>query len=84
MLRSVPSDADGEPSSDVLVVINGALDPVEVTLADERPTAWELVWDSMWEEPGERRAASIGGGLHGASGAIAHVDELSLRVYIAR
>jgi len=84
MLRSVPSDAPDQPSSDVLVVINGALDPIEVTLADDRPTEWELAWDSTWEEPGERAAAAIGGGLHAASGATAYLEALSLRVYLAR
>nr|WP_227422968.1 glycogen debranching protein GlgX [Pengzhenrongella sicca] len=84
MLRSVPADAAGPAQSAVLVVINGALDVVDVALADDRPTEWELAWDSTWEEPGERAAAAIGGGLHAASGAIASLEALSLRVYLAR
>ena len=84
MLRSVPGDAPDLPSSDVLIVINGALDPIEVTLADERPTEWELAWDSTWEKPGERAAAAIGGGLHTTAGEIAFLEALSLRVYLTR
>jgi len=84
MLRSVPGDSPGDPLSEVLVVINGALDPVNVTLADERACVWELAWDSTWEEPGERAAAAIGGGLHASSGEGAFLEALSLRVYLAR
>jgi len=84
MLRCVPAETAGDASSSVLVVINGALDPIEVTLADGRPTEWELAWDSTWEEPGERVAAAIGGGLHAASGARAYLEALSLRVYLSR
>ena len=84
MLRSVPSDSPSHPSAAVLVIINGALDPIEVTLADDRPTQWELAWDSTWEEPGERAAAAIGGGLHAISGAVSYLEALSMRVYLAR
>ncbi|RYV49732.1 glycogen debranching protein GlgX [Pengzhenrongella frigida] len=84
MLRSVPGDLPDTPPSDVLVVINGALDLIEVVLADEHPTQWELAWDSTWDEPGERAAAAIGGGLHAESGEMVVLEALSLRVYIAR
>jgi isoamylase len=84
MLRSVPSGTAEGATSDVLIVINGALDLVEVTLADEHPTQWELAWDSTWDEPGERAAAAIGGGLHAASGETVDLEALSLRVYVTR
>jgi len=84
MLRCVPTGGPDQPASAVLVVINGALDPVDVTLADDRPTQWELAWDSTWEEPGERAAAAIGGGLHPVSGGRAYLEALSMRVYLAR
>jgi len=84
MLRSVPSDAPERPCSAVLVVINGALDPINFTLADDRVTEWELAWDSSWEEPGERAAAAIGGGLHAAAGTVAYLEALSIRVYLSR
>ncbi|MBC7550645.1 MAG: glycogen debranching protein GlgX [Cellulomonas sp.] len=88
MLRSVPSGttarATAGATSNVLIVINGALDLVEVTLADEHATQWELAWDSTWDEPGERAAAAIGGGLHASSGEAVDLEALSLRVYLTR
>ena len=84
MLRSLPTDEPAEPSADVLVVVNGALEPATVTLADARPTQWVLAWDSTWEEPGERAAAAIGGGLLTASGEAIDLEALSLRVYVER
>ncbi|KRC34075.1 glycogen debranching protein GlgX [Oerskovia sp. Root22] len=64
MLRTGP----GEGDKDVLVVVNGALDTVEVTPAavpgrgEDRAAgcAWELAWDSDWEHPTE--------GEHGVDG----------------
>ncbi|HEY0188042.1 MAG TPA: glycogen debranching protein GlgX [Cellulomonas sp.] len=76
MLRSVDGDA-------VLLVINGSLDPVDVTLADDRPTTWSLAWDSTWERPEETRTAAINGALHLAAGSRVVVEPLSLRVYTA-
>ena len=47
MLRSgLPVDDD-----DLLVIINGSLDQVDVTLPDGRGTDWHLVWDSTWPVP---------------------------------
>lgn len=78
----VPDPSDHE--SAVLLVINGALDPVDVVLADDRPTTWELAWDSTWEHPDEQRTAAIVGALHPVSGDHALMEPLSLRVYVAR
>ena len=80
-LQMVRASRDG--SSTVMLVINGALDPVDVVLADDRPSVWELVWDSTWEHPDERSAAAIGGLLHPSSGDSVVIEGLSLRVYIA-
>jgi isoamylase len=77
MLRAVDGSA-------ALLVVNGALDPVAVVLADERPTHWELAWDSSWEHPGERSSAAIGGGLHPDSGDTVIVEPLSTRLYLER
>ncbi len=79
-------DAQGQKDDDscaVLVVVNGALDPVDVVLADGRPTAWELAWDSTWEHPDEARSAAIGGVLHASAGDRVVLDGLSMRVYVA-
>ena len=77
MLRAVPG-------STALLVVNGSLDPVPVALADERPTRWELAWDSAWEHPGERSSAAIGGGLHPDAGDTVVLEPLSLRLYLER
>ena len=39
--------------ADVLLVVNGGLTDVEVTLPRRGPAArlWELVWDSAWDAP---------------------------------
>jgi glycogen operon protein len=76
MLRVAGEDA-------VLVVVNGSLDPVDVVLAADRPTTWELAWDSTWEHPGEVSAAALNGGLHQDAGTRAAQEPLSLRVYLA-
>ncbi|MCA5895188.1 glycogen debranching protein GlgX [Isoptericola sp. NEAU-Y5] len=48
MLRHGPGDGDAH----VLLVLNGALDDVPVTLAPApEGTAWERVWSSTWDRP---------------------------------
>ena len=76
MLRVAGDDA-------VLVVVNGSLDPVDVVLAGDRPTTWELAWDSTWERPADARAAALAGVLHQESGTRAVLEPLTLRVYVA-
>lgn len=39
--------------SDLLVVINGSLNPADVYLAPGRGLPWQLAWDSTWENPME-------------------------------
>lgn len=76
MMRHEAADA-----RDLLVVVNGALNEVDVTLAPGRTPRWELVWDSVWESPEERE--QINGGAHPEPGDIATVEPLSLRLYLS-
>ncbi|HEY0118739.1 MAG TPA: glycogen debranching enzyme GlgX, partial [Cellulomonas sp.] len=77
MLRTTP---EGDA---VLLVVNGALDHVDVHLsASDRP--WELAWDSVWDHPDEARDAAIGGGLHPLPDEVVTLEPLSLRVYVPR
>jgi glycogen operon protein len=81
MVRTAPPP---EPGRAVMLVINGALDPVEVALADDGPHGWELAWDSTWENPDELSSAAINGALHPVPGQGVLVEPLSLRVYLSR
>ena len=54
-----------------------------VVLADDRPTRWELAWDSTWEHPDESRSAAIEGALHADAGTPVLLEPLTLRVYTA-
>ncbi|WP_454043265.1 glycogen debranching protein GlgX [Cellulosimicrobium sp. Marseille-Q8652] len=72
MLRTAP-----EPGAcDVLVVLAGSLDAVDVTLpgvraaAGSTPERWTLAWDSDWEHPDDRAAGDEAGpGATGGGGA---------------
>ncbi|MFC8923945.1 glycogen debranching protein GlgX [Cellulosimicrobium sp. NPDC057127] len=83
MLRTAPVAG----ARDVLVVLAGGLDPVDVTLPGLRAAAgegaeeWALAWDSTWEHPGEHVEAD-GDGL-GRPGDVAALEPLSLRVYVS-
>jgi glycogen operon protein len=72
-------------SRDALVLINGALDGADCLLAAAKPgCAWELMWDSTWDEPGERAASDgIEGPLTAAGGECVPVHLLSLRLYLS-
>ncbi|MFI2755185.1 glycogen debranching protein GlgX [Cellulomonas sp. P22] len=98
MVRSVPL-VDGAPwapgdqpsgpgtvlgADTVMLVVNGALDQAEIVLAADRPTEWELAWDSTWEHPRELRAAAISAALHTRSGGRTVLAPLSMRVYVGR
>ena len=82
MVRSTLTGPGPDDASTVLLVINGSLDPVDVALGDDRPTRWELTWDSAWEHPDERHAEG-NGSLHPVTGDRVVVDPLTLRVYVA-
>lgn len=53
MLRSGASWGD----DDLLVVINGSLDQVDVVLPNGHNTDWHLIWDSTWAVPRPRTSA---------------------------
>lgn len=67
----------------VLLVVNGALNPVDVRLA-AAADAWELAWDSVWDHPDDARDSAIHGGLHPAPDELVTLEPLSLRVYVPR
>lgn len=67
----------------VLLVVNGALNPVDVRLA-AAADAWELAWDSVWDHPDDARDSAIHGGLHPAPAEEVTLEPLSLRVYVPR
>ncbi|WP_400113060.1 glycogen debranching protein GlgX [Cellulosimicrobium funkei] len=83
MLRTAPEPGD----ADVLVVLTGALDPVDVTLpglradAGGEPERWELAWDSDWEHPGDPDRAA--GESAARPGDVVGLEALSLRVYVS-
>ena len=71
-----PPDEDDQ----VLLVVNGALDSVDVRLVDDGVDRWALAWDSVWEHPDD--ATSTGSPLEVAAGSLATLEPLSLRVYV--
>ena len=77
MLRRAPLSPDGNTvGRDSLLVINGALDPVDITLARDSHQ-WDLVWDSSWESPAKNsddEAVTNGKTV---------IDSLTLQVYLA-
>jgi glycogen operon protein len=80
MVRTAP---DG---SSALLVLNGSLDLVDVTVAGgvRAGGRWEMVWDSAWENPDEPDGAVLNGGGHPAPGDHTVLEPLSLRVYTSR
>lgn len=83
MLRTAPGQGD----ADVLVVLAGALDPVDVTLPSARaavggePERWELAWDSDWEHPDDRDR--VNGDGTARAGDVVGLEALSVRVYVS-
>jgi len=82
-VRSLQMTRVAPDGSAVLLLVNGALDPVEFTLAGglppDRPDgAWRLVWDSVAERPD---AVGANGEAHAAPGSTVVVEPLALRVY---
>ncbi|MFD6030659.1 glycogen debranching protein GlgX [Cellulosimicrobium funkei] len=83
MLRTAPEPGD----ADVLVVLTGALDPVDVTLpglraaAGGEPERWELVWDSDWEHPDDPDRSPSESAAR--PGDVVGLEALSLRVYVS-
>lgn len=82
-VRTLQMVRTAEDGSSVLLVLNGLLDTVEVTLTDGPDGPWELRWDSTWEHPDEITTAAVNGALHPVPGARTVMDPLSMRVYVA-
>lgn len=78
MLRVAPAPDDDQ----VLLVVNGALDAVDVRLADEGRGAWTLRWDSVWEHPSEASTPHGPGGPGGTGDEVTTLEPLSMRVYV--
>ncbi|WP_375165542.1 glycogen debranching protein GlgX [Cellulomonas sp.] len=78
MLRVAP----GPPDDHVLLVVNGALAAIEVTLAGDSALPWRLAWDSLWEHPADADAGGPHGALHARAGDAATLEPLSMRVYV--
>lgn len=82
MKRAVDVDPDVLPDA-VLVVVNGALQEVDVTLAGRAGDTWRLDWDSVWEHPDDHPEDGTGAEpLHVGSGDHVVLEPLSLRVYV--
>ena len=78
MVRTAPDGCS------VLLVVNGALDPVEVTLPDGPGTAWALAWDSAFEHPDDLTTADAASvDLAPRPGDSFTVEPLAIRVYVA-
>lgn len=82
-VRTLQMVRTAEDGSSVLLVLNGLLDTVEVTLTDGPDGPWELRWDSTWEHPDEITTAAVNGALHPVPGARTVMEPLSMRVYVA-
>ncbi|MFC8191265.1 glycogen debranching protein GlgX [Cellulomonas sp. NPDC057328] len=76
MVRVAPDD------DRVLLVVNGALDPVDVTLAGDPDRPWCLAWDSVREHPAEGGAGTDGAVPHAPAGQVTTLEPLSMRVYV--
>ena len=87
MLRRERRGHDDQEIDDshVLLVLNGTLDDVHVTLAGRGNSsrAWTLAWDSAWEHPDDRELAADGGPHDVAAGTRVHLEPLSMQVYLA-
>ncbi|WP_067778540.1 glycogen debranching protein GlgX [Actinomyces vulturis] len=87
MMRSGQPMGDG----DALIVINGALDQVDVTLPKGRGLEYRLLWDSTWAAP--RRDTREFATMHRVDddtevrrdrgGDVTTIDALSMRIYLS-
>ncbi|QAY68720.1 glycogen debranching protein GlgX [Xylanimonas protaetiae] len=78
MLRPGPGQGD----ADVLVVINGRLADLDVTLPPVLPgaRAWDRVWSSTWDRPVEPADERDDDGADG----VLRQESLSIKVFVAR
>ena len=70
-----------EDGSSVLLLLNGALEPVEFTLPDGPDGPWTLAWDSVAEHPD--RVGANDEGPTAQPGTRVLVESLSMRLYLA-
>jgi len=81
-VRSLQMIRTARDGSSVLLIINGALDPVEFVLPDGLPDVmWHLAWDSTAEHPD--LAGTNGEPRNAPPGTRLLVEALSMRVYTA-
>ncbi|UFU07685.1 glycogen debranching protein GlgX [Ruania halotolerans] len=78
MYRSGHDPQSGSWGPDALLVINGAANPVRVTLTSAAAEQFTLVWDSAQEQPGDPRGESATD-----AGRTVEVPELSMRLYLS-
>ena len=78
-VRTLQMIRTADDGSAVLVVLNGALEPVDVRLAPGAPSGWRVAWDSVWERPDD---GGPGGDAVGA-GEPEELEALSVRVYVS-
>ncbi|SEF00425.1 glycogen debranching protein GlgX [Ruania alba] len=76
VLQMYRSDSDG--GRDALLVINGAANPVRVTLTSAAAEEFTLVWDSARERPEDVPAEQLTD-----AGSTVEVPELSTRLYLS-
>ena len=88
MNRTTVADGTGSRNGTTLAeMIGGSVAPSATRVATGTAVTagyWELAWDSVWENPDTVSAAELNGALHPAPGDLAHVEPLSMRIYIAR
>lgn len=83
-VRTIQMIRTAHDGSAVLVIVNGSLDPVQVTLADGCHGRWELAWDSTCEHPDEIQGPEMqgnNGGPRPSPGTAVTVEPLTVRVY---
>jgi glycogen operon protein len=82
MLRHTASPA----ARDALVLINGDLDGHDCRLSPAKPgAAWELIWDSTWDQPDDLAVSDgLEGPLEAAGGTVVPVHLLSTRLYLSK
>lgn len=77
-VRTLQMIRTSSAGTSTVVVINGALDAVDVTLPPSPEAPWQLAWDSVAEHPDEITDPDWG---NGSAPGHALVEPLSLRVY---
>lgn len=84
MLRSGDSLQRASGSDkDALIVINGSLEPMPITLAQGRGKNYELMWSSHWESPRERDALLQAGEVTFKPGSLWEAPALSIALFFA-